>query len=78
MIKIFQFRHPDRNRNAHIAFFMFSFVVFITLLGIVSHTKNGMSWLWPLLLLLHLCAVSYATHYTLHLVKGIRSTLTLV
>ena len=37
MIKLFQLRHPNRNKNAHVAFVLFSFVVFVTLLGIVSH-----------------------------------------
>ena len=41
MVKLFQNRHPDINTNAFIAFFSFAVIIFMTLIGIVSHSAPG-------------------------------------
>lgn len=35
LIHVFRLRHPDINAKAHIAFSLFSFIIFLTLVGIV-------------------------------------------
>ena len=38
-VKVLQSRHPDLNALSYVAFFCFGVVVFMTLIGIVSHVK---------------------------------------
>ena len=40
MLKIYQNRHPDINANAHTAYFVISLVIFLAVLGVVSHPKK--------------------------------------